>query len=68
MRLVTDLKTSKGKEPSWMLMVERDGIVAPLMVNGQPMRWQPDWNTSSSVVAIVLRFFPTKVIGVIQMR
>jgi len=44
-RLDSDILTGRSLgNPSWPVMIERDGVVEPFMVDGKPMRWRPDWN------------------------
>jgi len=43
--LVSDVTTPK--QQTWAVMVERDGLIEPLIGDdGAPVRWRPDWKTS----------------------
>tara|TARA_B100000965_G_scaffold201278_1_gene168044 strand:+ start:8749 stop:10896 length:2148 start_codon:yes stop_codon:yes gene_type:complete len=44
-RLESDIVTARSTDnPTWPVMLMRDGVVEPLMIDGKPMRWRPDWN------------------------
>jgi hypothetical protein len=46
-QLVSDVMTARDvSRPTWMVMHIVDGVVEPVMLDGKPMRWNPDWNTS----------------------